>query len=661
MVNLLEKLATTSAPAEQIQVLADLVDAVRAKKIKVPNYSQSQLQLLTALLQHNPLYCSAFSSTLLSVLNTSSLVQLFTENGIPAASHFSKEIWSRLRHYILPELQADNNGGYILQQLFNQSDDYQWVNQIDRKTWQEFIETITRNVNWETPHIRNEIFVAMQILSIRIASSALEKPIAVRLSISKVAAVFSEQSVAVDSLIEAVKSGNREKIEVANRELKKQLRICKQYLIQLAEMSKVNGTSIDQTFLAGRIFSQIKRLNLLASMLCNPEVLNSKMLTAFFIKTLENSTQRYGIRKVISDNIGLLSYQIAEHKSKSGEHYITSTFSEYKDFFWASCKGGFIISFIVIFKVFIHDLHAAPFWEAVLFSLNYAMGFIVIHITHSALATKQPAMTASRIAAALDRKKGKLESYESLAEMAAQTSRSQLISFAGNLLIVFPMPYLLSLLYTLISGAPLINEQTAEKMLQDINPFESAAWLYAAFTGLFLFISGIISGYWDNRVIFSKIPERIKAHPVLKRHFSEAQLQKLADFVDRNLGALVGNFLLGFFLGTAAFFGMILGFPYDIRHITIAAGNYSLAILGLHHTTNIGVLIACFLGVVGIGVINFAVSFSLAFYVAVRSRGIHLHDFPDLVSEIMAYFSKHPLRFFFPPKEKTEKSGSLSE
>lgn len=650
MITILDKLQTAEGRQEKIRLLSELVAEIRPKTMSDKDFSQEQITMLTVILQRDETYRDILRNTFYSLIDDTNFVALFTENGIPTATHFSIEIWSRLRHYFLPELQTENNANTILRQIFSNADDHKWISQIDSKVWQSFITTVTQGIDWTTPHLRREIFVAMQILSIRIAASALEKPIIERLPIGNVADVFMEQSAAVDKLIDVLKADDSAELESAYRELKKQLIVCKQYLERLKQLSKTEGTSIEQTFFAGKIYAQIKRLNLLASMLCNHAVFTEKSLTSFFIKTIENATQRFGIRKIISDNIGILSYQITEHKSKSGDHYITSTFAEYRDFFWASCKGGIIIAFVVIFKVFIHDLHAAPFWEAVLFSLNYAMGFILIHVTHSALATKQPAMTAARIAASLDSRHGAVSSYEGLAEIVAQTSRSQMVSFLGNLLVVFPLPYLLSWLYTLITGRALINEDTAAKMLHDIHPIESLSLVYAGVTGVFLFLSGIISGYWDNRVIYSKIPKRIKTHPFLQKRFSEKQLEKIANFIDRNLGALIGNLSLGFFLGTAAFFGMILGLPYDIRHITIAAGNYAISILGLHNNIEIVPALLCFIGVLGIGMINFLVSFSLAFYVAVRARGIHMRDYPDLISEILRYFEQHPSRFFFPPK-----------
>ena len=57
------------------------------------------------------------------------------------------------------------------------------------------------------------------------------------------------------------------------------------------------------------------------------------------------------------------------------------------------------------------------------------------------------------------------------------------------------------------------------------------------------------------------------------------------------------------------------------------------------------------LGVLGIGFLNFFVSFSLAFFVAVKSRGIRLRDYPEFLSLLGRYFIRHPRHFIWPPKE----------
>ena len=79
------------------------------------------------------------------------------------------------------------------------------------------------------------------------------------------------------------------------------------------------------------------------------------------------------------------------------------------------------------------------------------------------------------------------------------------------------------------------------------------------------------------------------------------------------LGPLAGNIALGFFLGMAGFFGHIFGFPFDIRHITIASANTAIAYYTQGNTKSTTFLLTVVGGVLLIGLFNFLVSFALAF------------------------------------------------
>jgi site-specific recombinase len=298
-------------------------------------------------------------------------------------------------------------------------------------------------------------------------------------------------------------------------------------------------------------------------------------------------------------------------------------------------------------------LKLAPFPLGFLYSINYSAGFIIIEQTKSTLATKQPAFTASAVASSLDTKKIAGEpDLEGLAATVANVSRSQLASFFGNLIIVFPLTFLLAWGYDQLMGYKIATGEAAFKLLKDQHPWRSKALIYACFTGVFLFLSGIIAGYWQNKIRYGQIRERLKKHPALKLSMSPRRLERMANYVERNLGALMGNIALGFFLGFAGILGKILGIPFDIRHITIAAGNASIGIYGMG-IENIPpyFLLAVLGGVLAIGFINFLVSFSLAFLMAIKSRGIHLSQYPRLLRILGRYFITHTREFFLPPKK----------
>ena len=214
---------------------------------------------------------------------------------------------------------------------------------------------------------------------------------------------------------------------------------------------------------------------------------------------------------------------------------------------------------------------------------------------------------------------------------------------------MFPLTYLLAWVFKLITGYKIAEGAAAAKLLADQHPFHSLALLYACFTGFFLFLSGLIAGYVDNHVVYGRISDRIKSHPVFQNTMSTKRLNRLVKMVDTSAGALTGSICLGFFLGCAGPLGKFLGIPFDIRHITISAGNTAIGFYGLDHNVPIGYLLTIVGGVLLIGFLNFLVSFSLAFWVAVKSRGIKLKDYPEFFSLLGRYFRRHPKDFIWPP------------
>lgn len=342
--------------------------------------------------------------------------------------------------------------------------------------------------------------------------------------------------------------------------------------------------------------------------------------------------------------------QIAEHKGRRGEKYITTNREEFSILFRSAVGGGFIVSFVAVIKNLLGKMVLPPFWMGFLYSTNYAAGFVTMDRTNTTLATKQPAFTASAVANSLDSKKHKGHpDLKNLAITIGNISRSQIASFAGNLLVVFPLTYLLVWLMEYSLGYRIVNGDQALKLLGDQHPYHSFALLYACFTGVFLFLSGIISGYVENHIIYGQLTERLRNHPVLSHTMSPVKLNRLVEFFNKYSGPLTGSIALGFFLGMSSIVGKIFGIPFDIRHITISAGNAAIGYFGLEQPVHWSYLLIVFLGVLGIGFLNFFVSFSLAFFVAMKSRGLRMRDYPELFSTIWRYFRKYPVDFLLPP------------
>src|SRR5262249_25529435 len=150
-----------------------------------------------------------------------------------------------------------------------------------------------------------------------------------------------------------------------------------------------------------------------------------------------------------------------------GNKYITSSRAEYRSMLVSAMNGGAIICVVTIIKNLLAKIDIPIFWHGFAYSVNYSLGFVAIEETHSTLATKQPAFTASGVASSLDTKQNTHQpNLYSLAVTVAKVSRSQIASFIGNLIIVFPGTYLLAWLYHLVMRNKIVEGEAAAAILK---------------------------------------------------------------------------------------------------------------------------------------------------------------------------------------------------
>jgi site-specific recombinase len=276
------------------------------------------------------------------------------------------------------------------------------------------------------------------------------------------------------------------------------------------------------------------------------------------------------------------------------------------------------------------------------------------------LATKQPAMTASTLAAALDEAAGSRSpalspgtdsvspaAMEGLADVIVRTVRSQMAALFGNYLIAFPTALLVFLPFTLI-GFPLMSAQKATATLASLDGLRSLSFWYAALAGVCLFVSGLMAGAADNWFVFNKVGERLKHSEMLRRLVKPHKLDRAIHTIDHNLGFWVGNTCLGFCLGSMLSIGEILGLPLDIRHITFASAQFGAALATLKFQAPLAAIALIAVSIFLMGLVNLAVSFSLTLFVVVRSRRIRFSQTPLLLSQLALRLRRNPLQFLLP-------------
>jgi len=210
--------------------------------------------------------------------------------------------------------------------------------------------------------------------------------------------------------------------------------------------------------------------------------------------------------------------------------------------------------------------------------------------------------------------------------------------------------FVLSEIFYRSTGSTITSAPYADSMLAALHPWQSGTLFFAAVAGLFLFLSGLVSGWVDNRYIYTDIRQRVARQGTLMRILGPQRAQAVADYLHRNLGALTGNVFLGFALGSTGTIGELFGLPLDIRHIAFASAEFGTALEILHFRVAWSIVWPVALGVAVIGLINFVVSFGLSFAVALESRQITWREIGVLTRHLAQIAVRRPRDWFFPPK-----------
>jgi len=585
----------------------------------------------------------------------------FTESGITSDRGFFDEAARRLSHTLLPEVDPPDDLRTVIRRLFPSRHDHEWVALIGKLTWRRFLRVLGATSG---DILCSELIGSIRLLALNIASLGLAPEITDRMpELDELSSPFMRLTDEAQSYARCLTHATACTESTALGTLQVTLRECQQAVEQLRARKQRVGTSLQLTSLSFRLLQQIDRLGILLRMTghilhtrAREETARAQADEQFhdaLIELIRDLVQaentRNSLRAHLRQRADLLSYQVVEHAARRGSKYITTSRPEYLAFFRASLGGGLIVGLFAIAKLIVDGLDLSLAGDAILFSLNYALAFLLIQATGAALATKQPAMTASTIARSLDRRDGGHD-VPALAELIVCVARSQFVSFVGNLAAAFPIAWLLSYLLGLSGLAP-ATPAKAEYLLAAQHPWASGAAFYAGVAGVYLFCTGLISGYFDNRNLYARIADRLAAHPGLNSLLGPALTQRLAQRVDAQLGAVAGNVFLGICLGSTGTLGTILGLPFDIRHIAFSAAHVGVGVQVLGPGIPLTFLLEVLGGVAVIGFVNFGVSFGLALAMAVESRQVGFRETWTLLRLLLVRLVTRPWHFVFPPAE----------
>jgi site-specific recombinase len=571
--------------------------------------------------------------------------------GILSKSGLGSEFLKRFYNKFLPAPPSGNDFDYLFATLFDKQSDYLWVCKIPPDAWISLLKIILNNpdfFNKTKDHFFYEILYAFEILSVWIASeefdenfirldkSLLNKDsafIALMREVTLLCAKLQNNTIHIQDVKE-----DFDHIEVL-------LEQCQSLILSLRKKAVLRGISLALTYEFERLEQIIvrtkKTLFLIENFGSNEFY---KSLVELFYETVKKNSTKNSLKEILSSSAKILAKSITNNTSEHGEHYITETKKEYFEMFFSSAGAGIIIAFMALLKIYISKQGFSYEFQTILTSLNYGLGFVLIHLLGFTVATKQPAMTASTFAKAVHKQEDNRTDQLKLIELIFQVSRSQFAAISGNVALAIIVAFGIGIFY-FYNDLELLSANKAQYYLKSIHPFP--ALLYAAIAGFWLFFSGVISGYFDNRADLLNLQQRYYYHPILKKITSSCFRKKAAKFLHENHGAIAGNFAFGLLLGITPYVGTLLGLPLEIRHVAFSSANFGFFLAFADISWNQFVLV--FISILLIGVVNLIVSFTLALGVSLRAQGAVFGSFWKFLKLLIVQLFKRPKELFYPP------------
>lgn len=647
--------------ADTLELMRRLVAVLRPQNRR-DGGSAERYQFMLDRLESDPGLLTAFRGHIVHFIATRRLVTFFTESGVLPGTGFFSEWWRILGSRLLPEVPDERRLKDCLHVIYDHTDDWRWLETIPPGASQRFWSLLApaeelRNIDWHG--IQEQMLDAVLLLAHRVSGLGIENEL-MRASpnLDDDTPSFVALSAEALDFVNAFRAALKDPEQVADDG--SQLLViadqCQTTLQRIRKRALTVGTSLHLSYLLTRAEQSLERLRDLAATLTASQLSSTRgeairscgefAHAAFLAENRRNSLRFY-----VAQLSRLLAVRVTENAARSGEHYICETPADYRKMWRSAAGAGVLIGCMAMLKIKAATLNAPLFGEAFIFSMIYGLGFVIIFLLGMTVATKQPAMTAQTLAGLLgDIKPTRSADLERLVDVAAAVSRSQLAAIAGNVMVALPVAIAIGLGLSYWAGEPLISVDKGAHLIGDLDPL-SWALPHAAIAGFYLFLSGLITGYFDNRAAYADLGPRIARLRWMQALAGRERAGRFGNYIQERLGGIMGNFLFGCMLGSTGVIGTILGLPLDIRHIAFASANLGYALVGFQFELPLKAIAWAAFGIAAIGFTNLAVSFALALRTAMRARGIHFEHWGPLLRALWNRVNHHPRSFLLPPRQ----------
>jgi site-specific recombinase len=588
-----------------------------------------RLEWLVVALEKLPSVQRRFEATLAAVLEATRGVKLLGEIGLPNDRGLLAETVDRFARRLLPEPPATHELWRLAGHIVRSVDDLSWLGPAADPLLNRL--AIAGGDAWKP--LRSSALDAIGILTTRIAALGMSEALRTR---------TPTETVRSSPLYRLTRAGVPEMPALIAE--------ARHHLEHVHTALEDRGVSIDVVYSIDAIERSLSRLELLLPFVGPPREAPSYEVRAVIAAVGRGLVGGRSFTQLLGDSLRLLARKVIERAGRSGEHYVTSSRREYWRMLGSAAGGGVLTCATAVAKFVIKWGHFAPFIDGFLSSVDYAGSFVLMQLIGFTLATKQPSMTAAALAGTIRDRAGPGQ-LDELVPLIARIARSQFAAAVGNVSAVIVTALGFDLIWQRTHEAPFLDAASAHSVVASFDPLGSGTLPFAALTGVLLWLSSLAAGWFENWIVYRRLPEAIEHHRIGKR-IGRARMARIARFLEREAAGFGGSIALGFLLGMIPTFAKFFGLPIDVRHITLSTGSLTLALSSIGvGAVGWGAVASAVVGIALIGLLNFGVSFALALVVALRARDVPRGERRTLPGAVLRHFVRRPVEFFYPPRD----------
>jgi site-specific recombinase len=661
LADLLEVFTRAGTLRARLDALVELHSWLRRKDHRLPELSPAtgsfagtgpewrRERVWLAILESSPTLRDRYHAGIASILEETDAISLFAQAGLPTDRGLIPETFDRFFRIVLPAPREETELAKLLVRLFPTQKE---VERFFSQTPDQLKELATQITPVEIPEAWEKPLAALRdafyLLAARAQGLGLSENLRIRGQGGPVQqSPFHHLMLTTNALLEAVldKQGAAD----AAQNWKAAVAACRAELQAIVTHLDTRGVNLDVVYAMDVIEQSLKRMELVCGVLVAlpgpPKMVTSLRLLRDVIR---GRVHDRSLRGLAQNSFRLLAKKIVEWAGKTGEHYVTNNREEYRQMWYAALGGGLLTVGTAAIKLMVTHRGLPPFVEGFLAGLNYAVSFVLMHIFHLALATKQPSMTGAALASILHRCQDSSR-IDELVSYVQRIVRSQLAAAFGNIIAVGAGAVVFSLIWKMTFGSPFLDVETAEYTVKSMNPIHSGTLFFAILTGVILWLSSLAGGWIENWAVYHQLPRAIAEHH-LGASFKPETIQKFSESFAQNIAPWGGSIVLGFMLGMTPSIGHFFGLPLDVRHVTLSTGTLALGITSRGpEVLGRGALIWASLGIAVTFLMNLGVSFYLALRLALRAQDISPSENHVMLLTLGRRFWAAPREFFLPP------------